>query len=69
VLVIGPPEEHAGAVALDEVDAKLQQALVCMAPAAAAAEVAAATGLGRREVYRRALALKEGGAGQEPDQG
>jgi hypothetical protein len=30
-----------------------------MAPAAAAASVAAATGLGKREVYRRALALKE----------
>ena len=57
VLVIGPPAEH-GEVALDDVDAALRDALSCMAPAAAAASVAAATGLGKREVYRRALALK-----------
>jgi 16S rRNA (cytidine1402-2'-O)-methyltransferase len=59
VLVIGPPVGRAAAVARDDVDAALQEALACMAPAAAAATVAAATGLGRREVYRRALALKE----------
>ncbi len=58
VLVIGPPADH-GAVAPEEIDARLEQALARMAPAAAAAEVAAATGLGRREVYRRAMALKQ----------
>jgi 16S rRNA (cytidine1402-2'-O)-methyltransferase len=58
VLVIGPPAGQ-GEVALDDVDAALQEALACMSPAAAAASVAAATGLGKREVYRRALALKE----------
>jgi 16S rRNA (cytidine1402-2'-O)-methyltransferase len=58
VLVIGPPAERAGEVALDDVDAALQESLACMAPTAAAAKVAAATGLARREVYRRALALK-----------
>jgi 16S rRNA (cytidine1402-2'-O)-methyltransferase len=57
-LVIGPPAGH-GEVALAAVDARLQAALACMAPAAAAAEVAAATGLGKREVYRRALLLKQ----------
>jgi 16S rRNA (cytidine1402-2'-O)-methyltransferase len=66
VLVIGPPVGH-GEVALDDVDAALQEALACMAPSAAAASVAAATGLGRREVYRRALALKHAVAGKEPE--
>jgi 16S rRNA (cytidine1402-2'-O)-methyltransferase len=59
VLVIGPPADQTAAVAPDELDAALQEALACMAPAAAAASVAAATGLARREVYRRALALKD----------
>jgi 16S rRNA (cytidine1402-2'-O)-methyltransferase len=57
VLVIGPPADR-GEVAPDDVDEALRDALTCMSPAAAAASVAAATGLGRREVYRRALALK-----------
>jgi 16S rRNA (cytidine1402-2'-O)-methyltransferase len=67
VLVIGPPAERAGEVALDDVDAALQESLACMAPAAAAAKVAAATGLARREVYRRALALKEASVGKRSD--
>jgi 16S rRNA (cytidine1402-2'-O)-methyltransferase len=67
VLVIGPPEEQ-GQVALADVDAALQERLACMAPAAAAAAVAAATGLARREVYRRALALQGVGT-KEPEQG
>jgi 16S rRNA (cytidine1402-2'-O)-methyltransferase len=63
VLVIGPPD--ADAAVLDEaaVDAALADALARMGPSEAAAEVAAATGRSRREVYRRALARKSGGAG------
>ncbi len=41
-----------------ELDAALEDALATMAPAAAAAALAATTGWPRREVYRRALALK-----------
>jgi 16S rRNA (cytidine1402-2'-O)-methyltransferase len=67
VLVIGPPAGDAGEVALADLDAALLEALACMSPAAAAASVAAATGLGRREVYRRALALKEAAPGKKPD--
>ena len=59
VLVIGPPAHKQAEVAPDDVDAALREALAGMSPTAAAASVAAATGLARREVYRRALALKE----------
>jgi 16S rRNA (cytidine1402-2'-O)-methyltransferase len=59
VLVIGPPAAEAGRATVADVDAALRKSLACMSPAAAAASVAAATGLGRREVYRRALALKD----------
>jgi 16S rRNA (cytidine1402-2'-O)-methyltransferase len=60
VLVIGAPAEQAPQ-ADDAVDAALGEALATMPPAAAAAAVAAATGRPRREVYRRALALRRGG--------
>jgi 16S rRNA (cytidine1402-2'-O)-methyltransferase len=42
-------------------DAALVEALVRLGPGEAASEVARATGLPRRELYRRALALKGGG--------
>jgi 16S rRNA (cytidine1402-2'-O)-methyltransferase len=67
VLVIGPPAEDAGEVAQADLDTALHQALAHMSPAAAAASVAAATGLARREVYRRALGVKEAAAVGEPD--
>jgi 16S rRNA (cytidine1402-2'-O)-methyltransferase len=59
VLVIGPPAAADAAATEDELDAALETALATMAPAAAAAAVAAATGRPRREVYRRALALRQ----------
>jgi 16S rRNA (cytidine1402-2'-O)-methyltransferase len=59
VLVIGPPADDAPETALADLDAALEAALATMSPAAAASAVAGATGHRRRDVYRRALALKE----------
>jgi 16S rRNA (cytidine1402-2'-O)-methyltransferase len=66
VLVIGPPAETAAPVGHAELDAALEAALATQPPAAAAAAVAAATGRPRREVYRRALALRQQNAGRRP---
>jgi 16S rRNA (cytidine1402-2'-O)-methyltransferase len=60
VIVVGPPGT-APQEAVDEpaaIDALLREALASRPASAAAAAVAAATGRPRREVYRRALALK-----------
>ena len=63
VLVIAPPPQQAQPDA-DEVDALLRQAFVRVSVKDAVSEVAAATGLPRRDVYQRALALaKEGDDG------
>jgi 16S rRNA (cytidine1402-2'-O)-methyltransferase len=63
VLVIAPPPEQAQPDA-GEVDELLRQAFVRVSVKDAVSEVAAATGLPRREVYQRALALaKEGDDG------
>ncbi|MDB5446030.1 MAG: tetrapyrrole methylase family protein [Phenylobacterium sp.] len=59
VVLVGPGRE-AEATAAD-VDAALGEALARLKPADAAAEVARALGLPRRDLYRRALALKGGG--------
>jgi 16S rRNA (cytidine1402-2'-O)-methyltransferase len=58
-IVVGPaPEEAAGA---EELDARLRAAMAAgLSLRDAAASVAEATGLKRREVYRRALDLGEG---------
>jgi len=58
VVVIGPPPDAAGEPL--DADAALAEALDRLSPADAAREVAAATGLERRELYRRAVALKAG---------
>ena len=63
VVTVGPPEAvEAPAADLDE---QLRAALAAHSLRDAVAAVAAATGLPRRAVYRRALALS-GGAGDEP---
>jgi 16S rRNA (cytidine1402-2'-O)-methyltransferase len=67
VLVIAPPPEEAQPDA-GEVDELLRQAFVRVSVKDAVSEVAAATGLPRRDIYQRALALakesdKEGGDG------
>jgi 16S rRNA (cytidine1402-2'-O)-methyltransferase len=55
VVVVAPPAAEAPALA--DLDAELAAALASMSTRDAAAVVAAATGLPRREVYRRALEL------------
>ena len=57
VIVVGPPGE-APPPAEADVDALLAEALLRLPAARAAAEVAKATGLPRRDLYTRALALK-----------
>ena len=56
VIIVGPGE----AVPASEADADeaLAEALTRLGPAEAASEVASALGLSRRDIYRRALALK-----------
>jgi len=56
VVVVGPGETRIASAA--DADQALLEALEREGPAAAAAEVAKALGLNRRDLYRRALALK-----------
>jgi 16S rRNA (cytidine1402-2'-O)-methyltransferase len=56
VIVVGPGV--AVAASADDADAALADALARLGPAEAASEVAQALGLNRRDLYRRALALK-----------
>jgi 16S rRNA (cytidine1402-2'-O)-methyltransferase len=57
VIVVGPPGE-AEEASEAEVDAALAEAMARLSPSRAAAEVAAALGLPRRDVYARAQQLK-----------
>ena len=57
VLVVGPPEA-AAPPADEDVDVALRDALKTTSVKEAARAVAAATGLSRRDLYQRALALK-----------
>jgi 16S rRNA (cytidine1402-2'-O)-methyltransferase len=57
VLVIAPPESSANATAPADLDALLREALGRLTVKEAVAEIASVTGLPRREVYQRALAL------------
>lgn len=56
VIIVGPGAEVAATA--EDADAALTEALGRLKPADAAAEVAKALGLNRRELYRRALELK-----------
>lgn len=64
VLVVAPPPERETSEA--DADALLLAALSTMPASAAAADVSRATGLDRRELYRRALELK-GARTADPD--
>jgi 16S rRNA (cytidine1402-2'-O)-methyltransferase len=58
VILVGPG--HAAEASATDVDTALADALERLRPAEAAAEVARALGLSRREVYQRAMALRAG---------
>ena len=58
VVLIGPGREAAASQA--DAEAALREALGRLGPAEAASEVARATGLKRRELYRRAVEIKAG---------
>jgi 16S rRNA (cytidine1402-2'-O)-methyltransferase len=64
-LVIGPPAEEATSAA--DVDAMLRAALARQAPGRAVAEVARLTGVDRKALYERAMALKAEADGAPTD--
>lgn len=61
VILVGPGREEAASAA--DADAALADALTRLRPAEAASEVAKALGLPRRDLYRRAMELKQGRGG------
>lgn len=58
VVVVGPPGPRAAA-SMEDADALLRAALTHLSTGKAASEVAHATGLNRRDLYTRAMAIKE----------
>jgi len=58
VILVGPG--HAAEATAGDIDTALADALTRLRPAEAAAEVARALGLSRRDVYQRAMALRAG---------
>ncbi len=65
VVIVGPPA--AEAMSEDDIDAQLVAALQTASLREASAAVAAATGLPRRQVYARALALQGKRLAAEPE--
>jgi 16S rRNA (cytidine1402-2'-O)-methyltransferase len=61
-IVIAPPAPDAAASSPEEVDALLRAALARTSVKDAVSETAEITGLPRREIYQRALALRKGAA-------
>lgn len=59
VVIVGPPGPRPAATE-DDADALLRAALTHLPVARAAGEVAKATGLNRRDLYARAMAIKDG---------
>ena len=58
VILVGPGEQQASTA--EDADSALTEALTRLPPGEAASEVARALGLNRRDLYRRAMALKDG---------
>ena len=65
VLVVGPPSRSTGQAETDSVDSLLREAMARSSVKDAVDEVATAAGRPRREVYRRALALKHESEGEK----
>lgn len=61
VIVIGPPNENHQPASDGEVDHALAEAMSTMSVSSAAATVAAETGRPKRELYKRAIALRNEG--------
>ncbi|SEQ55015.1 16S rRNA (cytidine1402-2'-O)-methyltransferase [Faunimonas pinastri] len=61
VVLIAPPSSERAEIAGDDMDAMLREALATMRVRDAADKVAEKTGLSRRDLYQRALALKSSG--------
>jgi 16S rRNA (cytidine1402-2'-O)-methyltransferase len=57
VIVVGPPDAEAPSLSSETINAKLRAALVTLSVKDAADIVAAETGISRREIYQRAVAL------------
>ena len=57
VILVGPGEQQASTA--EDADSALTEALTRLPPGEAASEVAKALGLNRRDLYRRAMALKD----------
>ena len=64
VLVIGPPHADAAPLDQDEIDARIAAGLKTDKPGTVASKLAGETGLPRRALYQRAVALKQGLAGE-----
>jgi 16S rRNA (cytidine1402-2'-O)-methyltransferase len=60
VIVVAPPDPDANRISPDELDSRLQRALKRGSLKDAVAEVSDETGMKKREVYARALALADG---------
>jgi 16S rRNA (cytidine1402-2'-O)-methyltransferase len=58
VILVGPG--HEAEATAGDIDTALADALIRLRPAEAAAEVAKALGLSRRDVYQRAMAMRAG---------
>jgi 16S rRNA (cytidine1402-2'-O)-methyltransferase len=65
VIVVAPPADAGDETSAEDVDALLRRALARVSMKDAVGEVAAATGMKRREVYQRALALAKGEPGND----
>ena len=61
-VIVGPPTKADRSVSEGEVEELLREALKHQSPSRAAADVAALTGEDRRQLYRRAVALRQGDA-------
>ncbi len=65
VIVIGPPDQAPPTMSAEQIDDALTEALATMSVSSAAATVAAATGQPKRDLYQRAIALRQAGSDED----